>query len=424
MSDFDRRKFIASSAASVGTLAAASAIGAAAKPNEKIILAVMGVHGRGKQLLRGFTGFPDVEVAYICEVDENVVPAALRQINPRHKRKPRVEKDIRRVIADKNVDAIVIAAPDHWHALATVWACQGGKHVYVEKPASHNIIEGRRMVQAARRHNRVVQVGTQRRSAAHYRSARELVRSGKLGKIPFVRTWIAGNRPSIGTRKDTPVPRGVDYDLWLGPAPRRPFNPNHFHYNWHWFWETGTGEIGNNGIHALDMARGIMGSLDAPIRISAGGGMHYYEDDRVTPDTQIATYDFEDTTVVWEHRFWSRTGVEGAPWGLILYGQHGTLIFDNRGWRIEDGIEGGEKAASMDQPHQRNFLDCIKNNRRPNADIEEGHLSTRLCHLGNIAYRTHKTLRFDSKQENFHGNADANRLLGRTYRKPFVLPDA
>src|SRR5262249_30091260 len=210
---------------------------------------------------------------------------------PRQKRPPRVERDVRRVLQDKAVTALVIAAPDHWHALATVWACQAGKHVYVEKPISHNLVEGRRMVEAARRHKCVVQVGTQRRSGASFASAVELVRSGKLGQIPFARTWIAGNRPSIGRRKDEEVPKGVDYDLWLGPAPERPFNQNRFHYKWHWHWDYGTGELGNNGIHALDLARWLL-NLDAPVRVSAGGGKFFYDDDQETPDTQIATFDF------------------------------------------------------------------------------------------------------------------------------------
>ncbi len=420
-----RREFLATSAAAVGGLTALGATGAANQPNERINLAVMGVRGRGRGLLRGFSSLPGVEITHICEVDNNVVPTALRSLNPDHQGQPQVETDIRRVLDNRDVDALVIAAPDHWHALATVWACQHEKHVYVEKPASHNIIEGRRMVQAARHYNRVVQVGTQRRSAEHFRSARELVASGRLGKIPFVRTWIAGNRPVVRPVPNSAVPEGVDYNLWCGPAPMRPFNASRFHYNWHWYWDFGTGEIGNNGIHALDMVRGLIGDLGHPLRISGGGGMHFYEDGRETPDTQIATFDFENTTVIWEHRFWSRTGFEDAPWGLALYCENGTLIFDNRGWRIEDGrnVEGSAQTADMERSHQQNFLDCIRNGGRPNADIGEGHLSTRLCHLGNIAYRTQKTLHFNAENENFGDDAEANRLLGREYRQGFVLPE-
>src|SRR6516225_2682222 len=419
MASVPRRRFLTTSAVS---LAAMTAAGAADKPNERVKLAVMGVHGRGRDLIRGFSELADVDVVTLCEADENVVPAALKAVAGRQKQAPRVEKDIRRVLQDKNVTALAIAAPDHWHALATVWACQAGKHVYVEKPISHNIVEGRRMVEAARSNKRVVQVGTQRRSGPHFASARELVRSGKLGKIPYARTWIAGNRPSIGHVKDGPVPKGVDYNLWLGPAPERPFNANRFHYQWHWFWDYGTGELGNNGIHALDLARWLL-DLDAPVRISSGGGKFFYDDDQQTPDTHLVTYDFPNCSVSWEHRIWSRTGILGQSWGVALYGERGVLIFDNRGWHVEDGIEASDKSVNFERPHLRNFIDCIKSGRRPNADIEEGHKSTRLCHLGNIAYRTGHTLRFDAKTETCIGDAEANRLLGRTYRKGFALPE-
>ena len=416
MPSLHRRGFLTASAASLSALTAA---GAADRPNERVQLAVMGVRGRGRDHVRMFSALDNVEIAYVCDPDDNVVPAALKAVAARQKRAPRVEKDIRRVLQDKTVTAVVIAAPDHWHALATIWACQAGKHVYVEKPVSHNLVEGRRMVEAARRHNRVVQVGTQRRSAPLYASAAEFVRSGKLGRVPFIRTWIAGNRPSIGHRKDGKPPRGVDYDLWLGPAPRRPFNENRFHYKWHWNWDYGTGELGNNGIHALDMARFVAG-LDAPQRICAGGGKYFYDDDQQTPDTQIATFDFPNCSVMWEHRIWSRTGFEGQPFGLALYGERGTLIFTNKGWHVTDGMEASDKAGEMDRAHLRNFLDCIRTGRRPNADIEEGHKSTRLCHLGNIALRLGHTLRFDAKTETCRDDAEANRMLRRTYRKPFT----
>jgi predicted dehydrogenase len=417
-----RRKFLKTSAATVAALSAASYSSAAQRPNERITIAVMGVHGRGRDLLRTFSQIENVEVTHIIDPDESVVPQALKALAARQKQEPRVEKDVRRVLQDRNLTALVIAAPDHWHALATVWACQADKHVYVEKPVSHNLVEGRRMVEAARRFNRVVQVGTQRRSGPHYASAVELVRSGKLGKIPFARTWIAGNRPSIGHQKDADVPRGVDYDLWLGPAPQRAFNPNRFHYKWHWHWDYGTGELGNNGIHALDLARWML-NLDAPVRVSAGGGKFFYDDDQETPDTHLATYDFANCSILWEHRIWSRVGVAGQSWGVQLYGERGVLMFDNRGWHVEDGIEASDKQQAMEPAHQQNFLDCIRNNRRPNADIEEGHKSTRLCHLGNIALRLGKTLHFDAKTETCRNDAEANRMLGRTYRKPFIVPD-
>jgi predicted dehydrogenase len=413
-----RRRFL--KAAAVTGIAAVTAAGAADQPNERIRLAVMGVHGRGRHLLQAFAAFPDVEIAYVCDPDESVIAPALRGLQGQ-RRAPRLEKDVRRVLQDRDVTALVVAAPDHWHALATVWACQAGKHVYVEKPCSHNLVEGRRMVEAARRHNRVVQVGTQRRSAPHLNSAAELVRSGRLGRVPFARSWIAGHRPTIGCRPDGPAPRGVDYDLWLGPAPQRPFNPNRFHYNWHWHWDYGTGELGNNGIHGLDAIRKLL-DLDAPTRICAGGGKLFYDDDQQTPDTQVVTFDFPGTTVLWEQRIWSRTGLEGLGWGVILYGANGTLTFTDRDWHVADGIEASGRPADAERPHLRNFLDCIRTGQRPNADIEEGHKSTRLCHLGNIAYRTGRALRFDARTETCVDDPEANRLLVRSYRAPFVLP--
>jgi predicted dehydrogenase len=419
MAPVNRRHFLAASAAGAAGLSALSAARAADGPNERLVLAVMGVNGRGRDLLRDFSAFEDVEIATICDPDDNVVPAALRAVNARQSRPPRHERDIRRVLEDRNINALVVAAPDHWHALATIWACQAGKHVYVEKPASHNLVEGRRMVEAARRHDRIVQLGTQRRSDAHFRSAAELVRAGRLGKVPFARTWIAGHRPAIGHVADANPPHGVDYDLWLGPAPRRPFNANRFHYKWHWNWDYGTGELGNNGIHALDMVRMLL-NLDVPHRISAGGGKYFYDDDQETPDTHIATFDFSQCCVIWEHRIWSRTGLAGQEWGVALYGERGTLLFDNRGWHVEDGIEAADAASTgIQRAHLRNFLDCIKNGRRPNADIEEGHKSTSLCHLGNIALRVGRTLRFDGRTETCTGDPEANRLLRRIYRAPF-----
>jgi predicted dehydrogenase len=417
-----RRDFLRAAAASAASLSALTAAGAADGPNDKTRLAFVGVHGRGLDLLRGFAAFDDVEVAAICDPDPGAVGEAFKAAEAAQKRKPRVEKDIRHVLDDRDVDALVVATPDHWHALATVWACQAGKHVYVEKPVSHNLVEGRRMVEAARKYDRVVQVGLQRRSGAHFQSAAEFVRSGKLGKVPFAQAWIAGNRKGIGRKPDADPPAGVDYDLWLGPAPERPFNPNRFHYNWRWNWDYGTGEVGNNGVHGLDVVRWVVG-LDAPLRVTSGGGKLFYDDDQQTPDTQVVTFDFPDTTVVWEHRVWSKTGMEGDAFGMRIYGEKGTLVFDKDGWRVQDGDAASEKASDFERPHRRNFLDCIKDKKRPNADIEEGHKSTRLCHLGNIAYRVGRVLKFDAATETIAADAEANGLLTRRYRKEFVLPE-
>jgi predicted dehydrogenase len=412
-----RRDFIASSAL---TLSAASYARAADKPNDRIRLAVMGLRVRGKSLLPGFAAIPGVEISHVVDPDPAMVKPALAALkNPASP--PAVETDIRKVLDDKSVTAVVVSAPDHWHALATIWAAERGKHVYVEKPVSHNLIEGRRMVQAARKYKVVVQAGTQRRSASHLNSAREYVASGKLGKVPFARAWIAGSRKPIGKKADEAPPKGVDYSLWLGPAAERPFNPNRFHYNWHWFWDLGTGEIGNNGIHGLDMARNVL-NLDAPTRVTSSGGKYVFEDDQETPDTQTATFTFPGCELVWEHRTWEKNGPEKMSFGVILHGEKGTLLFDDKGWHVRDGDDTKEpNGADMVKAHQKNFIDAIRGDAKPNADIEEGHKSTRLCHLGNIAFRTGKALAFDAKTETTD-DPGANKLLGREYRKGFELP--
>lgn len=425
MSAVTRREFIATSAV---TLSAATYAGAAAKPNDRIRLAVMGCRIRGKQLLPVFDSQSNVEITHIIDPDESLYPDALKTLK-KQQTPPKTETDVRKVLEDQSVTALVVAAPDHWHALATIWACQAGKHVYVEKPCSHNLIEGRRMVQAARKYKKVVQVGTQRRSSVSVASAREYVQSGKLGKVAFARAWIAGNRPNIGKAAPSPVPKGVDYSLWLGPAAETPFTKNRFHYNWHWFWDLGTGEIGNNGIHGLDVARNVLG-VDDPVRISCAGGKYCYDDDQQTPDTQIATFDFATgpggatgCTLLWEHRVWEKKGPEGESFGVVVHGSKGTLLFGNKGWEVRGGEEAGDKTTNeIVGAHVKNFLDCVREGKAPNAEIEIGHKSTRLCHLGNIAYRTGRTLFFDAEAETFKNDPEANKLLGREYRKGFELP--
>lgn len=425
MSSPTRRGFIATSAL---TLSAASYNRAADKPNEKIRVAIMGLKVRGKQLAPGFAAAPNTEITHLVDPDPSMVKPVLDVLkNPASP--PKAETDIRKVLDDKSVTAIVVSAPDHWHALATIWAAERGKHVYVEKPVSHNLFEGQQMVKAARKYKVVVQAGTQRRSQSSVIAAREYVAAGKLGKVAFGRAWIAGNRPNIGFAKPSPVPEGVDYSLWLGPASGE-FTKNRFHYNWHWFWDLGTGEIGNNGIHGLDVARNVMG-LDAPTKISCAGGKYYHDDEQQTPDTQIATFDFPTgpggamgCTLVWEHRVWEKKGQgpEGQGYGISIHGDKGTMLFDGDTWKVRGGDDATEKPKSdMVSDHIRNFIASIRGEATPNAEIEIGHKSTRLCHLGNLAYRTGKTLLFDAKTETTN-DAEANKLLGREYRKGFELP--
>lgn len=420
-----RRAFLATSAL---TLSAASYTRAADKPNEKVRVAIMGQRTRGKQLAPAFVAAPGVEITHLIDPDPSMVKGTL-DVLKNVESQPKIETDIRKVLEDKSVTAVVVAAPDHWHALATIWAAERGKHVYCEKPISHNLAEGRRMVEAARKYKVVIQAGTQRRSQPSVIAAREYVQSGKLGKVSFARAWIAGNRPSIGFAKPEPAPKGVDYDLWLGPASGE-FTKNRFHYQWHWFWDLGTGELGNNGIHGLDVARNVLG-VDTPVKVSCAGGKYYYDDEQQTPDTQIATFDFPTgpggatgSTIVWEHRVWEKKGQgpEGQSYGIAIHGDKGTLVFDGDAWTVRGGDGASEKPkGNMVNDHVRNFIESIRGDAKPNAEIAVGHASTLLCHLGNIAYRSGKTLKFDGKTE-LTDDAGANKLLGREYRKGFELP--
>ncbi|MFQ3652151.1 MAG: Gfo/Idh/MocA family oxidoreductase [Gemmataceae bacterium] len=416
----DRRSLLLSG--SILGLGALAASRAAEQPMTKVRLGILGARIRGRALLQMFTQLPQVEIAAIAEPDENLIPDLLKLLPEKHTCKPQIVRDLRRLLAMKEVDAVLVATPDHWHALASIWALQAGKHVYCEKPLSHTIEEGQRMVEAAAKYDKqIVQVGTQRRSSAALAEAVAYVQAGKLGKIPFARAWIAGNRKSIGKKKDGPVPAGVDYDLWTGPAPLRPFNPNRFHYEWHWHWDYGTGEIGNNGIHGLDVIRWML-QLDAPRRISSAGGIWFYDDDRQTPDTQTVTFDFDTCTVVWEHRIWAKTGNRNQSFGMELIGEKGTLVSDGSRWFIEQGEKLEVKGTPYDLPHARNFIDAIRGVAKPNTSFAEAHKSTRLCHLGNIAHRVGRTLSWDAKTERIRDDPEANALMSRSYRKGYELP--
>ena len=343
----------------------------------------MGVNSRGKQLLPGFVEFPEVEIAYICDPDSDTIPAAVKIVADAGKPTPRIEKDFRVALDDPSVTAIVCAAPDHWHALATILACQAGKDVYVEKPCCHNPIEGQRMIAAARRYNRVVQVGTQRRSGLDMQALVKEIQGGRLGKVNFVRCWITSTRPNIGHEEPAVPPDNLDFNLWCGPAPDRAYKKNLVHYNWHWRWDYGTGECGNNGIHALDIARWGLGFEFVDL-VTCGGGKYFFDDDQETPDTQLATFDLPGACIQWEHRTWSPRGIDGESFGVAFYGSQGTLVTNGRGWVIYEGTGKNEKVAAKHDPselekaHKANFLDCIASREKPNADVEIAHRSTLL----------------------------------------------
>ncbi len=416
-----RRAFLKQSVVTGAALAAGTvrAARAADSPSEAVVLGVIGTNGRGSDLARSFAAVGGARIAYICDVDERAINKATIAVAGKQAEAPRGVQDLRRVFDDRSVDAVVIAAPDHWHAPATIMACAAGKHVYVEKPCSHNPREGELMVAAARKHNRVVQMGSQRRSMPGVIEAIERLRAGEIGRVLYSRGWYSANRSPIGHGKPAPVPSGLDYALWQGPAPEREYRDNLIHYNWHWFWHWGTGELGNNGIHALDICRWGLG-VDYPRRVTAGGGKFFFDDDQETPDTHVVTYNFGDKIITWEGRNWHHNGFDNSGFGVAFDGDRGSIVISSAGYTILD--PGGKqlvhetKGFDGQEPHLKNFLAGIRSGAKLNAEIEEGHKGTLLCHLGNIAYRTGHVLNLDPTNGHVKDDPAAEALWSREYR--------
>ena len=417
-------------------MAAAPAFLTGKSPNERFTVAMMGFRGRGRQLLHGFAEMPDVLVKTICDVDRRLFDEAVSSVAARQGAEPAVETDFRRLLDDPDIDAVVMGTPTHWHAIPTILACQAGKHVYVEKPAGHNLAEGRAMLAAARKYNRVVQVGIQSRSGKTYEEACEYIRSGALGKVAFAKGWESARQRGIGNPADEPVPDGVDYDTWLGPAPKRQFNRNRFHGSWRWFFDYGTGDLGNDGVHRVDYARrGLEAAFKAmgkrlpdwPTAVAAAGGKHFFEDAQQWPDTLVVTWDYPGATLMYEMRNWQPTPIEGEAEGAAVYGENGYVVIGNGSWRAfdEDGkviAKGASAKQDDDERHKADMLAAIRDGRTPACDIKIGHCASGLIHLGNIAWRTDRKLRFDPATETFGDDTEANRLLGRIYRAPWTLP--
>ncbi len=425
--EINRRQFLGDSAKTTAGMAAGmvglTTAVVQTTPAERVGIGVIGVRGQGKFLASSMAAFPDVEIRALCDVDESQFPAATKSVIEHQSRTPRWERDFRTLLDDSDIDAVVIATPDHWHALMTILACQAGKDVYVEKTVSHNVREGELMVQAASKHGRVVQAGMQQRSGKHFQSAIEYIKSGKLGTVKLAKAWTVHRRKSIGTKSDIETPRGVDYNAWLGPSPLRSFNPNRFHYNWHWFWDYGAGELGNWGVHMLDIARWGLG-VTYPERIAAFGGLLYMVDEQETPDTLMVHYSFPgNALIMWEHRLWSTRGIEGRSAACAFYGDCGTLVVDRGGWKVYDTTQPTTSDTSdLARAHHRNFIDCIKTRSTPAADVEIGHVSSTLCHLGNIAYRVERDVAFDARTMEIVDDAQAGGLLSREYRRGWELP--
>ena len=410
-------------------------------PNDTINVAVVGIHNRGRGHYRGFAKIPNVNVATICDVDERLFSKAVAEVEAISGKRPKTEIDFRKVLEDKNIDAVSFITPDHWHALQTIWACQAGKDVYIEKPLSYTIEEGRKMVQAARKYNRVVQVGTQHIAKKAVKEGIKFIRDGKLGDILMGRVFIMGGRGDIGKVKDSPIPKGVNWDLWLGPAPYRPFNENRFHYKWHWFWDTSTTEFGNNGVHSMDMVRRCMNKRVHPVEVHCLGDYFLYDSDQEIPNAQIAVYRYEDGTILqMEVRNMCTNSEAGVKGGCFIYGTEGWMYLGGGGFKTYFGRkdEPGPSMSREDEvhdpmdpearglePHFYNFIECVKSRRWQdlNADILEGHLSTTISLLGNIAYRTGRKLIFNPRSEKFINDDDANTYLTREYRQPYVLSD-
>jgi len=441
-------------------------------PAETLRVAVAGVKGRGATHVAEFLKMNDVEVAAIVDVDPRVAEGPMRAAEKKLGKPPAFHKDVRKMLEDRSIDAVSIATTDHTHALFSIWSMQAGKHVYVEKPVSHNLFEGRKTVETARKYKRICQTGHQYRSTEGNRAAMAFLKAGGLGKIRIARGIHYGRRGSIGKRPDGPVPEGVDYDLWLGPAPVRPFNPNRFHYNWHWFWDYGASDLTANGVHHVDLLRWGLGKEGLARRVASAGGRYGYEDDAETPNTQIAWYDYGDCEVVLEVRGLDTPPYRNVRTGLFFEGEGGVMVkptlvsatvFDRDGKEVRTFAGGGGD-------HFRNFVDAIRSGKPSDlaADIEEGHRAAALCHMAQVSYRLGAArpmsqeptfqgieaareafermrkhledegvkadsaevrmgpvLDFDPAAERFTGNDAANRdlLVRREYRKPFVVPD-
>jgi len=433
MKGITRRQFLNDSAmaATAGTLyARTSGAQAPAPPSEKVLVGLVGCGGMGKGDLACFLGNGDVDCVALCDVDEKMLGEGVKLVEEKRGHAPAVCKDFRRLIDNKDIDAIIVATPDHWHALPTIYACETGKDVYVEKPLAVSIGEGRAMLETASRTKRVVQMGTQWRSGAHFQDAVNFIQSGQIGKVRMVRAWayldwVGG----IGNPADCEPPAGVDYDMWLGPAPARPFNPNRFHFNFRWFWDYAGGLMTDWGVHLLNVCLWAMGQ-EQPKRVYSCGGKRVVEDMSETPDTQITVFDFPAYTLIFEHQILGGVGIGGRPHGMSFSGSEGTVIIDGNGWEVvrepnKTLVPFKKDAGGDGRPqHVRNFLDCMKTREAPVENLELAHYVSTIAHLGNLAYRTNSEIVWDAANMRAVGNDAANALVTAPYRGPWKLPTA
>jgi predicted dehydrogenase len=412
--------------------------------SDRIRLALIGCGGMGRNDLVAMLHTKEADCVALCDVDDAQSAVALARIEEEGFRRPElVTRDYRKVLERQDVDAVVIGTPDHWHALPTIEACMAGKDVYVEKPLATTIGEGRAMVHAARRYDRVVQVGTQQRSTPHFADAIEYLRSGELGKIRTVTVWAYLDwKAEIPVLPDEPAPATVDYDMWLGPAPLRPFNRNRFHFTFRWYWDYSGGLMTDWGAHWLDVANWGMQTADGKVQVpteimSIGGKLGYPQDAMETPDTQQVLFKCGDYSIIWQHAIGVGRGPEAREHGAAFHGNNGVLVLDRNGWEVvpETKAVGEPRRFKMagipktqrsrtegHELHVRNFLECMRTRKRPVSDVEVGHESVSVCHLANIAYRTGRIVKWNPAREQVIGDFEANQLSFRRYRAPWKLP--
>jgi predicted dehydrogenase len=439
-----RRTFIKSSLATASAITATNAAPALnvnaniQGANDQIRVGLIGCGGQGNWDATDFQRQPNVKLVALCDVYEGSIQNTLTT-QKLDATKTKIYKDFRKLLEDKTIDAVAIATPDHWHALPMIAACQAGKDVYVEKPVSLTIAEGRRMVEAARQYKRVVQVGTQQRSARHFQRAVEIVQQGKLGKISRIHCWNVENRHPRGIRNepDSEVPAGLDWDFWLGPAPKAAFNKNRFLENFRWFWDYSGGQMTDWGTHLLDIVHWAM-NVDAPLSVAAMGNKFYIEDNRETPDTMMAMFEYSGFVCTYESRFLNARGPqEGRGYGILFYGSDATMFVDRSHFEImpemtfsRDDFQTQKTAAARMNvqrgdpshfDHVKNFIECMKTRQNPVSDIEIAHRSTSAPHLANIALRSGRQIKWDAQREQILGDAEASKRLSKEYRAPWKL---
>jgi predicted dehydrogenase len=435
--ELNRRDLLRSSwAVGAGALLQPSRTRAAA--SDRIRVGVIGCGGRGRDHLRYISKVPNVEIVALCDPDQTRLEQRAAELASLSSTKPALHQDLREVLDGRGIDAITVATCNHWHALAAIWGCQAGKHVYAEKPLCHDFFSGAQMVAASRKYNRIVQGGTQRRSNGYIRRAIHALREGVIGDVYMARCVHYQQRDSVGFKPDQNPPATLNWDVWLGPGPKVPFNANLHPYNWHWFWAFGNGELGNNGIHYIDIARWGL-NQEFPTRVFSAGGRYGYKDQGETPNTQTVTFEFANKTQMEvEIRGRFTNGEDGLTSGLAFYGSNGYMVMDNLAGNFKvylgekktpepdlGKLDDVDKSENYSISHFQNFFDAVRGNNRgiQTADVNETYLSTALCLFGNISYRLGRSLEFDAGRRQFANDKEANAMLRGDYRPPFTIPN-